>query len=123
MSDSVGVLNGGPVGPRILIKIIDDLVDSEDKKDDSLIIVPETAKRKATLNSTKGRVIAMGLDCYNEVFAENVGAVRPWCQVGDIVSVRSHASLCVSDSAEGYIIVNDQDVIHNFSNDSLCNKE
>ena len=104
-------LVGRPAGPRLLIKI-----KSLDEKlgEDTKIVLPDDVYRAETFNVTIGVVVKMGLDCYNDVFQRSVGAKEPWCKVGDEVMFRSHASM-FEDSKDGLVLINDQDVLWNFS--------
>lgn len=102
---------GRPAGPRILVKLksIKENIDPN-----SGIILPDEVFLKESFNTYKGIVLKMGLDCYNEVFQRTVGAKKPWCEVGDEIMFKSHSSL-YEDLRDGLAIINDQDVVWNFS--------
>lgn len=103
-------MEGRPCGPRILVKI-----ERVAEKLKSSLVIPDSALRAETFNSTRGVVVKMGLDCYNTVFKDTIGAKEPWCEEGDIILFRSHASLFQGDSKDGLVIINDQDVLWNYS--------
>lgn len=107
------MIDGRPCGPRILIKIKSDV--EEKLETDSAIFIPDSVKRSETFNATRGTVVAVGKDAYNDVFQRAVGAVEPWCAVGDEVLFRSHASIFPDNLDEGLVLINDQDVLWNFS--------
>jgi co-chaperonin GroES (HSP10) len=104
-------LKGRPAGPRILVRV----KATQEKLDtDSKIILPDEVFLTETFNTTKGVVVKMGLDCYNEAFKRAVGAKEPWCEVGDEIMFKSHSSI-FEDLRDGLIVINDQDVVWNFS--------
>jgi len=73
-----------PKGYRILIAI----PKKEETHKDSMIVMPETERRKEEIASIVGMVVKVGSMAYQDPDKFPDG---PWCQVGDFVMMRSYS--------------------------------
>ncbi len=98
------MLNFSPTGAHILVK-----VERPPEKTAGGIILIEQTREVEQMASTKGRVISVGTEAWDE-FAS------PWANCGDTVLFAKYAGLKVpdadpDDSESEYRVMNDTDVL------------
>lgn len=71
------------------------------------LYVPETTAAMETIASVKGIVVQMGPDAYKDESRFPNGA---YCQVGDVVLIRSYAGSRIKIGGEEFRIVNDDSI-------------
>lgn len=90
-----------PTGYRVLIK-----PDPLEEKSEGGILIVHQDERLARAGTQTGTLVAVGKTAWAD-------SPEPWCSVGDHVIYAKYAGKIVTDpdTAEEYMIVNDEDVL------------
>jgi len=87
-----------PCGYRILIRPVAPI-----KKTQGGIILTDKAVEDQTYLNSKGRVIAMGSECYD--------TKNPWCKIGDFVVYGRYAGSKIDVGGVKMLLINDDEVL------------
>jgi len=86
-------------GYRILIRPIAPIT----KTKGGIILTDKAVEDQAYLNS-KGRVVAMGDECYDK-------SKKPWCKIGDYVVYGRYAGSKIDVSGVKMLLLNDDEIL------------